>query len=180
VGNSRPGVLAKKLRRCEEEGGRSRVGRGGPVTPSPLPPTPTVNFARTPAVNYAGRGLAGSSSGIPVEFLCCKDTLVKSRGEPCPCSCTHRCTIVDRYRVSVPSVCVNLTAGSNTYAGQSSDWPANHLYVWKNNIQSDDWLASWLTGIAVFEPLVVTYFRRDTRDKRSLVDGRDVQLVIFL
>ena len=73
-----------------------------------------------------------------------------------PITSTHRCTIVDRYRVSVPSVCVNLTAGSNTYAGQSS-----------------------LTGIAVFEPLVVTYFRRDTRDKRSLVDGRDVQLVIF-
>jgi hypothetical protein len=29
VRKSRPGVLAKKLRRCEEEGGRSKVGRGG-------------------------------------------------------------------------------------------------------------------------------------------------------
>jgi hypothetical protein len=75
-GNSRPGVLAKKLRRCEEEGGRSKVGQGGPVTPSPLPPTPTVNFARTPAVKVVrstttstpSSKKGGASQGVVEEF----------------------------------------------------------------------------------------------------------------
>jgi hypothetical protein len=51
VRKSRPGVLAKKLRGCKgrKEGGVRSVG-GGQVTPSPLPPTPTVKSARTPAV----------------------------------------------------------------------------------------------------------------------------------
>jgi hypothetical protein len=78
VGNSRPGVLAKKLRRCEEEGGRSRISQGGPVTPSPLPPsTPTVNFARTRAVKVvrstttstpSSKRKGGASQGVVVEF----------------------------------------------------------------------------------------------------------------
>jgi len=46
------------------------------------------------------------------------------------------------------------------YASQPTGWLIIWLagqssrYVWKNYAQSDDWLASWLTGI--FEPLVVT------------------------
>jgi len=77
VRKSRPGVLAKKLRRCKEEGRRSKVGRGGSghaVTP-PSYSNP-VNSARTPAVKVVrstttstpSSKKGGASQGVVEEF----------------------------------------------------------------------------------------------------------------